>query len=183
MIRHRLTEPAFRAECFLCIEERDGVGQAAGARVGLSPSVAPFDLIICDGVGQQIRLRLRERLAACATNGRSFVLVGKVGLIERQNRTAAGIRYPSHNRTLGLAIRAPDNGQSLSAMFCAFPPPTRHFGKEQSGTDLGKGDALDGSRRDPPSDYTAMGSFAGKPVARPSSGQDGISSAALPKIE
>lgn len=44
----------------------------------------------------------------------------------------------AHTRTFRLAVRARDNGHSLSPIFLVFPSPTDHFGKEQSGTDFGK---------------------------------------------
>jgi hypothetical protein len=65
----------------------------------------------------------------------------------------------AHNRTMGMAIRGPETGHSLSAIFPVSPFPTVHFGKEQSGTDFGKRGAPDGSSRDRPGDCPAMGSF------------------------
>jgi hypothetical protein len=47
----------------------------------------------------------------------------------------------AHNWTLGIAIRAPETGRSLSAIFPVSSSPTGHFGKEQSGTDFGKASA------------------------------------------
>jgi len=60
-----------------------------------------------------------------------------------------------------MAIRGPETGHSLSAIFPVSPSPTVHCGKEQSGTDFGKRGALDGSGRDRPGDCPAMGSFSG----------------------
>lgn len=98
-------EPAFRTKGLLRIKKRDGVRQAARNRVGRGARVAPLDLIVCDGVGQQIRLRLRlrERLAACVAKGRRFVLVGKVDLVERQN---AGCYVACSHRRAALASRS-----------------------------------------------------------------------------
>ena len=65
---------------------------------------------------------------------------------------AVGQGVIAQTRTLRLAIRAPDNGHSFSAIFPVSPFPKTHFGKEQSGTDFGKEAALDGSRREHPGD-------------------------------
>lgn len=46
----------------------------------------------------------------------------------------------AYTRSFRLAIRAPDNGHSLSAICPVSPSSTGHFGKEQSGTDFGKAD-------------------------------------------
>ena len=63
----------------------------------------------------------------------------------------------AQTRTFRLAIRAPVNGHSLSAILPVSLYATGHFEKEQSGTDFGKGRAPDGSRRTRPGDFSAMG--------------------------
>jgi hypothetical protein len=57
---------------------------------------------------------------------------------------------PAHaqTRTFRLAIRAPSNGHSLSAIFPVSPSPIGHFGKEQSGTDFGQAKPLGVRQRD-----------------------------------
>ena len=57
---------------------------------------------------------------------------------------------PAHIRKFRLAIRAPDNGHSLSAIFPVSPPRTAHFAKEQSGTDSEKAGDPDDRWRDRP---------------------------------
>ncbi len=44
---------------------------------------------------------------------------------------------------VGMAIRAPETGHSLSAMFPVSPPPTGHFGKSNREQILGNGVPLD----------------------------------------
>ncbi len=53
-----------------------------------------------------------------------------------------------HTRTFNLAIRAPDNGHSLSATFPVSPSPIGYFRKEQSGTDFGKAEPAGVRQRD-----------------------------------
>jgi hypothetical protein len=67
-------------------------------------------------------------------------------------------------RTPGVAIRAPDNGHSLSAIFPVSPCPTPHFGKEQLETDFGNESAPNGSSRDRLGDFPAIGSLWGRRV-------------------
>lgn len=54
----------------------------------------------------------------------------------------------AQTRTFRLAIRAPSNGHSLSAIFPVSPSPIGHFGKEQSGTDFGQAKPLGVRQRD-----------------------------------
>ena len=44
----------------------------------------------------------------------------------------------AQTRTFSLAIRAPNNGHSLSAIFPVSPSLIGYFGKEELGTDFGK---------------------------------------------
>lgn len=44
----------------------------------------------------------------------------------------------AQTRTFRLAIRAPNNGHSLSAIFPVSPSSIGHFGKKELGTDFGK---------------------------------------------
>ena len=54
----------------------------------------------------------------------------------------------AHNRRMGMAIRGPETGHSLSAIFPVSPSPIGHFGKEQSGTDFGQAKPLGVRQRD-----------------------------------
>lgn len=76
----------------------------------------------------------------------------------------SGMTGYAQTRTFRLAIRAPDNGHSLSAIFPVFPSHTGHFGKEQSGTGFGNAGARDGSRHDRLGDCPAKGSFVRRQV-------------------
>jgi hypothetical protein len=51
---------------------------------------------------------------------------------------AGGQGVFAQTRTFRLAIRAPNNGHSLSAIFPVSPSPIVHFGKNELGTDFGK---------------------------------------------
>ncbi|MEG8025958.1 hypothetical protein QP162_19285 [Sphingomonas aurantiaca] len=81
-----MTKSAFRAQCLLGVEVRNDVRQAPGDRVRRHARVAPLDLIVGDGVGQQIGLRLRQRLAACVAEGRGLAFIGKIKLVECEDR-------------------------------------------------------------------------------------------------
>jgi len=61
----------------------------------------------------------------------------------------------AHKRTLGLAIRAPNNGLSLSGIFPVPPSPIGHFGNELFGTDFGKAKAAGVRQRDRGSEVPA----------------------------
>lgn len=56
-------------------------------------------------------------------------------------------------------IGASDNGHSLSTVFSVSPSAKGHFGKEELGTDFGRGCAPDGSQRERPSNLPANGSL------------------------
>ena len=60
----------------------------------------------------------------------------------------SGVSANAHTRTFRLAIRATNNGHSLSAIFPVSPSPIGHFGKEQLGTDFGKAKLAGVGQRD-----------------------------------
>ena len=67
----------------------------------------------------------------------------------------------AHIRTFRLAIRAPNSGHSLSAIFPVSPSPIGHFGKEQLGTDFGKAKPAGVRQRDRGGEVPARRSFVG----------------------
>jgi hypothetical protein len=66
----------------------------------------------------------------------------------------------AHTQTFRLAIRAPDDGHSLSTIFLVSPSPIGHFGKEQLGTGFGKAKPAGIRQRDRGGEIPAGRSFA-----------------------
>lgn len=109
-----------------------------------------------------MRLRLAARLIAPPFSirgthrilGRRFVshfsiLCGK-----------GGIGSSAQCRTFKLAIQAPNNGHSLSAIFPVSPSPIGDFGKEQLGKDFRKAKPAGVRHRDRGGQVSASRSFA-----------------------
>ena len=69
----------------------------------------------------------------------------------------------AQSRTFRLAIRVPDNGHSLSAIFPISPSPIGHFEKEQLGTDFGKAKPAGVRQRDQGGEVPASRSFPRMP--------------------
>lgn len=63
-------------------------------------------------------------------------------------------------RTFRVAIRAPNNGHSLSAIFPVSPSPIADFGKEHLGTNFGKATPAGVRQRDRGSDVPAKRSYS-----------------------
>lgn len=72
-----------------------------------------------------------ERMSDVGEGARTL----KRRIVGRRGEGEGGSSRPT--QTCRLAILTPDNDLSLSAIFPASPSPTGHFGKGQSGTDLG----------------------------------------------
>jgi hypothetical protein len=84
----RQTEAPFGTKCLLCVEKADNVRQPAGDRVRRCARVSPLDLVVRYRVSQQICLGLGERPPTGVAEGGSLFLVGKVDLVEREDRGA-----------------------------------------------------------------------------------------------